>query len=181
MSTVFSGLVVSGEVSVAKMRWFNYHSMYEFVVENSSTLNLASEKLKVSRNEGPSDTDVNAAHIAQRGLESVALLLSPLPHHVEKDIHWLGVLDTILLLCLLGGILYSRRVVFTSKVRVLFLVMVAIMMFGFSLASTSHGTMVRHRAKFVPILILALFCSQRRASVGDDSLPPNSTVKFERV
>lgn len=81
-------------------------------------------------------------------------LFSPFPWNVTKFIHLIGLLDSFLYLTITYYIYCNRKVILKNPALLYILVILIFYIAIFSLGVGNFGTVVRHRAKFIIMLIL---------------------------
>lgn len=81
-------------------------------------------------------------------------LFSPLPWHVNKPIHWIGVLDSFFYIILAYLIFQNRKNIWNDPALRLILIILFAYIFIFSVGVSNFGAGARHRAKFVVEMII---------------------------
>ena len=85
----------------------------------------------------------------------VAFIFSPLiPFLVKSPFHLIGLLDSVLYFILFNRIFSNRKLIKRNPAAQSILIMIFALIFVFSLSISNVGTAIRHRAKFVPLLII---------------------------
>lgn len=90
----------------------------------------------------------------QTPLRLIYLLLSPMPWHISEVKHVAGVLDAILYVTVFYGIIKSSRWLVQKRSAMAVLVILGMSLVAFGMVTANFGTAMRHRAKFLPILVV---------------------------
>ena len=86
----------------------------------------------------------------------IYFLFSPFIWDISSKTHLLGVVDGLFYMYLIFYIIKNKSRLFKIKGAKIFFIFIFIFIFIFSIGTGNSGTAIRHRAKFLP-LILALF------------------------
>ncbi len=81
-------------------------------------------------------------------------LFAPFPWNITKSQHLIGMFDAFLYMYLIFLVILNRKVIWKNPVLKFFLLVLLCYLIVFSVGVGNFGTSVRHRAKFVIILIL---------------------------
>ena len=85
----------------------------------------------------------------------VTFIFSPLiPFLVKSPYHLTGLLDSVLYFILFKRIFSYRKLIKRNPAAQAILIMTLVLILVFSLSVSNVGTAIRHRAKFVPLLII---------------------------
>ena len=87
-------------------------------------------------------------------LRSVYLVFSPFPWDISEIRHIIGMLDGVLYMYLSFLILCNIKVILNDPVLRIFLLIFLAYIFVFGIGVGNFGTGIRHRSKFVIIMIL---------------------------
>ena len=87
-------------------------------------------------------------------IRSIYLVFSPFPWDVSEIRHIIGMLDGLLYMYLSFLILCNLKVIFNDPVLRIFLLLFLAYIFVFGIGVGNFGTGIRHRSKFVIIMIL---------------------------
>ena len=104
----------------------------------------------------PEWTTINSpVEIIYKGpLRSIYLVFAPFPWDVNKLEHLIGMLDGLLYMYLIYLILINIKVILDDPMLRVFLLLFLAYIFVFGIGVGNFGTGIRHRSKFVVILIL---------------------------
>ena len=81
-------------------------------------------------------------------------LFSPLPWHVKKPIHWIGVFDSFFYIVIAYLIFLNRKAIWRDPaLRIILLILIAYI-FMFSIGVSNFGAGARHRTKFIVEMII---------------------------
>ncbi len=81
-------------------------------------------------------------------------LFSPLPWHVKKPTHWIGVFDSILYIFLAYLIFLNRKKIWNDPALRIILIILITYILVFSIGVSNFGAGARHRTKFVAEMII---------------------------
>jgi hypothetical protein len=144
-----SGLYFNNQIKTPKLGYF----------ENSIKLdNLLRKTKKSTRGDAsyPEWTKINSPIelIYKVPIRTLYFLFSPFPFDLSKPKHIIGMLDSFLYTYLLFLIFLNRKEIWKNPALKMFLLVLLCYVILFSIGVGNFGTALRHRSKFVVILIL---------------------------
>lgn len=148
------GLFVSGFLTVPKI------GSFESAVDPNRLVEVAERSTRGSGgNEGasyPQWTVPNSpAELIYKGpVRALYFIFSPFPWDIRSVRHFIGFFDGLLYLSLVLLIFRNRRTIWADPASRAIIFVLAAYFLVFGLATGNFGTAIRHRAKFVAVLIL---------------------------
>ena len=154
---ILSGLYVTNNIRVPYLGNF----------DNSTNVDRILHKTSVStRGEAawPSWTIINSKTeaIYKVPIRSIYFLFAPFPWDVKKKIHYIGMFDAFIYLILVFLILKNIKIIWNNPVTRIILIILLSYILTYSFGVGNFGTGIRHRSKFVIILILLAAPSIKR-------------------
>jgi len=114
-------------------------------------------------------------------LKAVYLLFSPFPWDVKTPAHLIGLMDGLLYLGLVIIIFRNIKTIWRNETARIVLLVILPFIFAYSLGTSNFGTSIRHRAKFVGVLImLASFWLARLVIHRKPTDSKNNTVQLNQ-
>ena len=87
-------------------------------------------------------------------LKTVYLLFSPFPWDIKTPAHLIGLIDGLLYLGLIIIIFRNIKTIWRNKAARTILLVILPFVFAYGIGTSNFGTSIRHRAKFVGVLIM---------------------------
>jgi 4-amino-4-deoxy-L-arabinose transferase-like glycosyltransferase len=145
---------IVGKPSIPKIGTFEQAVDISYLLKKASSYSNESKALNGAGY--PSWTKISSPYelIYKVPLKMIYFLFSPFPWDVHKIKHVLGMLDSFFYMLLVALIWKNRKRLWEDKGArtILIILMVYIFVFGFIVGN--FGTAIRHRAKFITILIV---------------------------
>jgi len=114
-------------------------------------------------------------------LKAVYLLFSPFPWDVKTPTHLIGLMDGLLYLGLVIIIFRNIKTIWRNKAARIVLLVILPFIFAYGIGTSNFGTSVRHRAKFVGVLImLASFWFARLVIHRKPTDNENNTIQLNQ-
>ena len=81
-------------------------------------------------------------------------LFSPFPWQISSITHIKGFIDSLFILYIISIIYRNRKII--KKIKIYKYIMIILIMYitAFSIATSNFGTAIRHKSKFIPIMVL---------------------------
>ena len=146
---VGSGLYLTNKIKVPKLKHFEHSTQIESLLRKTiiSTRGDASY---------PEWTKANSPIelIYKMPIRATYFLFSPFPWNVHKSEHMIGMLDAFLYMYFVYLIILNREVIRKNPVLKIILLILLCYIFVFSVGVGNFGTSVRHRSKFIIMIVL---------------------------
>ncbi len=146
---VGSGLYLTNKIKVPKLKHFEHSTQIESLLRKTiiSTRGDASY---------PEWTKANSPIelIYKMPIRATYFLFSPFPWNVHKSEHLIGMLDAFLYMYFVYLIILNREVIRKNPVLKIILLILLCYIFVFSVGVGNFGTSVRHRSKFIIMIVL---------------------------
>ena len=146
---ISSGLYLTNKIKVPKLKHFEHSTQIDSLLRKTiiSTRGDASY---------PEWTKANSPIelIYKLPIRVTYFLFSPFPWNVNKSEHIIGMLDAFLYMYFVYLIILNREVIWKNPALKIILLILLCYIFVFSVGVGNFGTSVRHRSKFIIMLVL---------------------------
>jgi len=110
--------------------------------------------------------------VLQAPVRTIYFLFSPFPWQVSGSADLLGAFDAVSILCVVFLIvknIWKRKTFVRARPFILF---TCISISAYVFGTSNYGTAIRHRMKFVPVLLVVLAASQRSPNSAANEIEP---------
>lgn len=101
----------------------------------------------------------------QTPIRVIYFLLTPFPWQMSAITHLKGIIDSLFILYIMSIIIKNRKVFKRVKIYKYILIILIVYITAFSLGTSNFGSAIRHKSKFVPIMVLFVGLKQYNQKV----------------